>query len=107
MHRWLTIKALFDNLIKVALLGAIGYGIWYWQSTGSAVDESTAHAESSCRDAINARFGMTRISISRVTENSNGYTVRASGIRRNGASARLVCLTSPNGSVRDVTIEHH
>jgi hypothetical protein len=50
---------------------------------------------------------MTRVSISRVTENSNGYTVRASGTLRNGTPARLVCLTSPNGSVRDVTIEHH
>jgi hypothetical protein len=98
---------LFDNLIKIALLGAIGYGIWYWQSTGGAADGATAHVESSCRDAINARFNMTRVSVSRVTENSNGYTVRASGTRPNGTPARLVCLTSPNGSVRDVTIEHH
>lgn len=50
---------------------------------------------------------MTRVSISRITGNSNGFTVRASGTLRNGTSARLVCLTSPNGTVRDVTIEHH
>ena len=49
---------------------------------------------------------MTRVSISRISENSNGYTVRASGTLSNGGTARLVCLTSPNGSVRDVTITH-
>jgi len=68
---------------------------------------STAHAESACRDAINSRFDITRITISRVTGNSNGYTVRASGTLANGGMARLVCVTTTNGSVRDVTIEHH
>ena len=53
-----------------------------------------------------SRFDITRVSISRVTENSNGYTVRASGTLGNGGTARLVCLTSPNGTVRDVSIEH-
>jgi hypothetical protein len=106
LHRRLTIKALFDNIIKIALLGAIAYGIWYWQSTGGQAEGSTAHAESACRDAITSRFAITRVSISRVTENSNGYTIRASGTRSNGGTARLVCLTTPNGSVRDVSIEH-
>ncbi len=88
------------------MLGAVAYGIWYWQSSGGGGSASTAHAESACRDAINSRFDMTRVSISRVSENSNGYTVRASGTLDNGGTARLVCLTSPNGSVRDVTIAH-
>lgn len=68
---------------------------------------ATDHAVRACRDAINSRFDVTRVSISRVAGNSNGYTVRASGTLGNGSTARLVCLTSPNGSVRDVTIEHH
>ena len=89
------------------MLGAVAYGIWYWQSTGGGAGGSTAHAESACRDAIKSRFDIGRVSISRVTENSNGYTVRASGTLKNGSTARLVCLTSPNGSVRDVSIEHH
>ena len=89
------------------MLGAVAYGIWYWQSTGGGAGGSTAHAESACRDAITRRFDIGRVSISRVTENSNGYTVRASGMLKNGNTARLVCLTSPNGSVRDVSIEHH
>jgi hypothetical protein len=97
---------LLDNIIKIALLGAVAYGIWYWQNAGSGAGGSTAHAENSCRDAISGRFDTKRVSISRVTENSNGYTVRASGTLPNGTSARLVCLTSPNGSVRDVSIEH-
>jgi hypothetical protein len=41
-----------------------------------------------------------------VTENRNGYTVRASGALEDGKTARLVCLTSKNGRVSDVTIEH-
>lgn len=106
MHRRLTIKALFDTIIKIALLGAIAYGIWYWQTTGGEGAGSTAHAESACRDAINSRFDMTRVSISRIAENSNGYTVRASGTLSSGGTARLVCLTSPNGTVTDVTIAH-
>lgn len=70
-------------------------------------DGSTAHAESACRDAISGRFDITGITISRVTRNSNGYTLRASGTLANGGMARLVCVTTSNGSVRDVTIEHH
>lgn len=89
------------------MLGAVAYGIWYWQSTDGGAGASTAHAESACRDAINSRFSTTRVSISRVVENGNGYTVRASGTLSSGENARLVCLTSPNGSVRDVTITHH
>ena len=88
------------------MLGAVAYGVWYWQTMDKVGAGSTAHAESACLDAINSRFDMTRVSISRVTENSNGYTVRASGALRNGTSARVVCLTSPNGTVRDVSIEH-
>ena len=70
-------------------------------------DGSTAHVESACRDAIGSRFDVTRIKVFGVAENSNGYTVRASGTLANGTSAKLVCLASRNGSVRDVTIEHH
>jgi hypothetical protein len=88
------------------LLGAVAYGIWYWQTSGGGGGAATAHAERACRDAINSRYNTTRVSISRVSENSNGYTVRASGTLRNGTSARLVCLTSANGTVRDVSIEH-
>lgn len=68
---------------------------------------SEAHAERACRDAINERFNLTGVKVYKITENTSGYTVRASGILRNGGSARLVCLASPNGTVRDVTIEHH
>ena len=100
-------RALFDTVIKIALLGAVIYGIWYWQTTGGGAGGSTAHAERACRDAINSRYDITRVSISRVSENSNGFTVRASGTLGNGGTARLVCLTTPNGSVRDVSIEHH
>ena len=107
MHRGLTVKALFDTVIKIALLGAIAYGIWYWQTTRGGADASTAHIERACRDAISSRFDMTRVSISRISENSNGFTVRASGALSNGSTARLVCLTSSNGSVQDVSIEHH
>lgn len=101
------IRALVDKLVKIALLGAIAYGIWYWQANKGGEGESTAHAERACRDAINSRFNLTRVNIFKVVENSNGYTVRASGTLGNGGSARLVCLTSSNGNVTDVTIEHH
>lgn len=101
------IKALFDNAIKIAVLGAVAYGIWYWQTMDGGGDGSSAHAERACRDAINSRFDLTRVNVFEVSKTINGYTVRASGTRRNGGTARLVCLTSPNGSVRDVTIEHH
>jgi hypothetical protein len=74
---------------------------------GGVAGESTAHVERACRDAINSRFSLTRVNIFKVVENSNGYTVRASGTLRNGGTARLVCLTSRNGNVSDVTIEHH
>lgn len=107
MHRGLTIKALIDNILKLALLAAVAYGAWYWWSMDGGREGSTAHAESACRDAINSRFDITRITISRVTGNSNGYTVRASGALASGEMARLVCVTTSNGSVRDVTIEHH
>lgn len=66
-----------------------------------------AQAERSCADASASRYDLTRVKVFKITENSAGYTVRASGTLRNGESARLVCLTSPNGSIRDVTIEHH
>ena len=103
----MTIKALFDNVFKIALLAAVAYGIWYWQAMDGEGDVSTTHAERACRDAINARFDLTRVNVFEVTGNSAGYTVKASGTLRNGGTARLVCLASRNGSVRDVSIEHH
>lgn len=101
------IRALVDTLVKIALLGAIAYGIWYWQAIDGEGDASTTHAERACRDAINARFDLTRVNIFEVTGTGSGYTVRASGTLRNGSTARLVCLATRNGSVRDVSIEHH
>ena len=89
------------------MLAAIAYGIWYWQGKNDAAAGPAAHAESACRDAIRRRYDLSRVSVTRVTENSNGFTVRASGTLDNGGSARLVCLTSRNGTVRDLTIEHH
>ena len=94
-------------LVKIALLGAIAYGVWYWQTTDGDSDAATAHAERACSDAIKARFDLTRLNIFEVTRHDSGYTVRASGTLRNGGTARLVCLATRNGSVRDVTIEHH
>lgn len=98
---------MLDNLLKIGLLGAIAYGAWYWYSMESTSGGSTTHIEQACRDAINSRFDLTRVRVFDVRENSNGYTVRASGTLGNGGAAKLVCLTSRNGDVRDVTIEHH
>ena len=106
LYRGLTIKALLGNLVKIAVFAAVAYGAWilYQQQSGSGGSE--AYAQRECVDAINSRYDLAGVKAFEATENRNGFTVRASGARQDGTRVRIVCLTSPNGTVRDISLEH-
>lgn len=106
LHRGLAIKSFLGNLLKIALLGAIAYGLWSWYGQQGTPGSPTVYAERECVDAIDSRYELTGVNVFDVTENRHGFVVRATGAREDGTRVRIVCLTSSNGRVRDITVEH-
>ena len=106
LHRGLAIKSFLGILVKIALLGAIAYGLWTWYGQQGSSGSSTVYAERECIDAINSRYDVTGVNVFEVAENPKGFVVRASGARQDGTRVRIICLTNSNGSVRDITLEH-
>ena len=76
-----------------------------WQAAESQGGNVRAFAENACEDEIRSRFSVTTVRIYDLKPNSNGYSVRASATLTKGTPVKIVCLTSPHGGVRDVTID--
>ena len=100
-------KALLGNLLKLGVLCAIGYGLWtWWYQQQDAAGGASLHAERACIDAIRSRYTIANAKVFKVTENRGGLTIRASGSRADGTAVRLICLTTRNGTVKDISLEH-
>ena len=76
----------------------------YQQQSGSG--NTSVYAERECTDAIRARYDLSNVNVFKVAKNDRGFVVRASAARADGTPVRLICLTSPSGTVRDITVEH-
>lgn len=96
---------LVGNVVKVAALGACAYVALNWQSMSGSGDDVEKFARSACLDATGSRFNVTRIRVYDTAKNANGYVVRISVTLADGEAAKVVCLTTPQGRVRDVTID--
>ena len=92
-------------VFKLAILGACVYAVMKWQVGESQDGAVRAFAESACVDEIGSRYSVSAVRVYDLKENSNGYTVRASGTLARGTPVKIVCLTSPHGGVRDVAID--
>ena len=94
-----------SSLIKLALLVGCAYAVYKWSPIGSEDDGGMAFAESACIDAALARFNGTNVRVYDVQENDDGLVVRGSITLANGNAAKVVCLTSAHGNVREVMID--
>jgi hypothetical protein len=94
-----------NSALKLAILCACIYGIVQWQRSEPKADENADIAERVCVDAIRARYHSNTVRPYAVNRNSDGYVVHASISLENGASTKVYCLTSDQGSVRDVGIK--
>lgn len=93
------------NVVKLALLGAVGYALLEWNPFVSTGSDAEAFAEAACRQAVNARESFSRARVLRVSENPDGYTVRLTATLARGAPAKVVCLANANGGVREIYTE--
>lgn len=99
------IKQTIGTLIKLALAGACVYAYLNWDSIGAQNNDAKRFAESACADAIRKRFDAQSMDIYKIAENSNGYTVRAAAALPNDRRVKVVCLTTRQGGVRDISLE--
>ena len=93
------------SVVKAALLIGLIYAVVNWQDFNLSEDTAKDFAEEACITEIEQRFNVTRVGVYAINENSNGYTVRASVTLTKGNTAKVNCLTNPNGGVKDITIE--
>jgi len=93
------------NLIRLAVIAAVAYGLWKWEFAGSDDDDAMVYAEISCVDEIRSRYATTTVSSHSVRETNNGYVVRGSMTLARGGTAKVTCLTNENGRVRDIMVE--
>lgn len=93
------------TLIQVAFVGACIYTYLNWESIGPQKDDIQYFAESACTDGIRSRFQGTGINVYEVNENANGFTVRATITLPNDRRGSVVCLTTRQGGVRDISLE--
>ena len=91
--------------LKVAMLCALIYGVVKWQSGKPGADDDAEVAEKACIGAIGARFNTNSVRSYAVNKNNNGYVIRASISLASGAPAKVYCLASDQGSVRDIGIQ--
>lgn len=62
-------------------------------------------AESACADALRKRFDAQSIDIYKMAENVNGYAVRAAAALPDDRRVKVVCLTTRQGGVKDISLE--
>ena len=98
------IKAISNLVVLAIIVGAV-YALWNWKFGGTADNEATGYAESSCVSAIRSRFDTTSVKAYSVKENSNGFTVRGSMTLARGNTAKVTCLTNANGTVIDIFVD--
>ena len=67
-------------------------------------DDVQEFAERACVSAVRERYNVSRVSPYSITKNSNGYVVRATATLDKGGNAKISCLTSEHGGVRDIVI---
>lgn len=93
------------NLVVLALIAWGAVWLWNYRFGSAGDDEAMAYAGRSCVDEVRARYDTTAVNANSVRENANGFTVRASMTLARGGTARLTCLTSPNGRVTEIIVE--
>lgn len=89
-------------------LGAIVAGVYVamnWQQISGSGDDVEAFAQSACIDATEGGFDVTKTRVYDTAKNANGYVIRISVTLANGEPAKVICLTTPQGRVRDITID--
>ena len=101
----MTINQTIGTLIKLALAGACVYAYLNWDSIGEQDNDAKRFAESACADAIRKRFDAQNIDTYKIAENNNGYTVRAGAALPNDRRVKVVCLTTRQGGVREISLE--
>ena len=99
------IKQALSSLVKLAAFAGCVYLLYEWSPIGEEDGGTTAFAERACADAALARFDGSNVRVYDIRENNDGYVVRASITLANGNAAKVVCLTSSHGNVRDITID--
>jgi hypothetical protein len=93
------------DVLKLGAIVAIVYLALNWQQMSGSGDDVEAFAQSACIDATEGAFDVTRTRIYDTAKNANGYVVRISVTLANGEPAKVICLTTPQGGVRDITID--
>lgn len=96
-----------SNLIVLVVLGVGAYALWQWKAASSGASDLARHVERSCIDEIRSRFDTTSVKANSVRESANGFAVRATATLARGNVARVTCLTSPNGTVLDITLHEY
>jgi hypothetical protein len=93
------------SIIKAALVVGLIYAAVNWQDDDKADDDANLFAKRACVVEIGQRFSVSRIGVYEISENRNGYVVRANVTLAKGSNAKVICLTNRHGGVRDITIE--
>ena len=99
------ISQVVGNVVKLALLGAIAYGVIKWQGMGTQDSEATAFAERACVDAAGTRYDVTGVRPTSIKKSNDGFVVRLTVTTATGNPAMVICLANEYGGVRDVSIE--
>ena len=99
------VRQLVGSAIKIGVLAVCVYVAMNWKSISGSGDGVEGFAKSACLDATNSRFDVTKTRVYDLAANANGYVVRLSVTLANGEPARVLCLTTPHGGVRDITID--
>ena len=98
-------RRIAGNLVKIAILVAIGYGVMKWQDDRSLDDDAAAFARAACVDAVKSRYNLMNARAYKIDRNNNGYVVLVTVTLPRGNAAKATCLTNTNGGVRDVSID--
>ena len=99
------LRQIAGRIVPIVVVGAGIYIALNWQSFDPIESETERVAKDACVEATRGRYDVTSARAYRVRENSNGYTVLVTVVQKNGDPAQVTCLTSPRGSVRDISID--
>lgn len=101
----MSVRQTVAGLFQLAVVAACVYGIWKWQGSRSQGDDTQAFARQACADAIRSRYDVANARVYGIKKNSSGYVVNATVTLPRGNAAKVICLTNPNGGVRDVMLD--
>ena len=99
------IGAFIGNILKAALVVGAVYAFMQWKVDEPRDDDVRSFAERDCVNEIRNRFDTSTVSVYAIKESNDGYVVRATVTLAKGTTAKVYCLTSSHGGVKEIMVE--